>query len=261
MLIAERQSRLQKLLAERGLADVDSLAAELNVSLSTVRRDLEQLEKRGIVSRTHGGAIYVGERDLPTRLYGFDQRLAHLSDVKQCIGLAAASLIKPGETLLLGSGSTIFYLAKQLPGKSVQIVTNSLPIADLFVDDEHTELILTGGLLYPRYAVLLGPIAEKSLEAVHASTLFLSAAGVHDGWLYNQNSLLVESDRRMIRQAQRVVLLVDSSKFGTTALARMVELKDIHIVITDSGLSDESRKQIQSAGCQVILVENAIRPN
>jgi len=253
MLIPQRQSRLIELLSHRGMSDLDSLAKELGVSLSTVRRDLELLEKGGLVARTHGGAVWHGGREGQNRPYAFDQRMNHLIDLKQTIASAAAKLVKPGETILIDGGTTTFHLARELVGQSLQIVTNSLPIADLFVNDDHVELILTGGLLYPRYAVLLGSVAEKTIAAIHASTLFLSVAGICDGAMFNQNLLLVESERKMIEQTQRVVLLIDSSKCGQRALARLGSLDEIDIIVTDSGITDEFRREIEFTGCQVII--------
>src|SRR3954468_109176 len=149
MLIAERQSRLQELLAQRGIADLDSLAEQLRVSSSTIRRDVEQLESKGLVSRTHGGVIWVGDRNSSsTRPYAFDQRRGYQVDAKRRIARAARSLVRPGETILIDGGTTTFYFAEELLGLPLQLVTNSLPIANLFINDEHVELILVGGLMY-----------------------------------------------------------------------------------------------------------------
>src|SRR5688572_9517215 len=159
MLIAERHSRLQELLARRGISDLETMARELGVSQSTVRRDLESLEQKGLVSRTHGGAIWVGDRNggpAPNaRPYAFDQRTEYRLEAKQQIARAARKLVQPDQTVLLDGGTTIYYLARELLGTPLQLVTNSLPIANLFLDDEQLEVILTGGLVYPRYGVLL----------------------------------------------------------------------------------------------------------
>jgi DeoR/GlpR family transcriptional regulator of sugar metabolism len=253
VIIAERQSRLQQLLAQRGVADMETLAVEMGVSSSTVRRDLEQLEQRGLVKRTHGGVVWVGEKNSGTRPYAFDQRMGYQQDAKRAIARAAVALVQPGQTVLIDGGTTTFYLAQELMGQSLQLVTNSLPIANLFLNDENVELILTGGLMYPRYGVLLGPTAENTLSTIHTKTLFLSVAGVHNGSLYNQNVLLVQAEQRMMAQAQEVVLLVDSSKFGQQALARLCQLDEIDTVVTDSGISEEHRRAIEEAGCQVIV--------
>jgi DeoR/GlpR family transcriptional regulator of sugar metabolism len=237
------------------MSDLDSLAEALSVSQSTVRRDVEALESEGIVKRTHGGVIWVGDRDQTGRPYAFDQRMEYQSDAKRRIAKAATSLVAPGQTILLDGGTTTFYLAEQLLGQRLQIVTNSLPIANLFLNDENVELILTGGLMYPRYGVLLGPMAENVLATIHTQTMFLSVAGIHAGGLYNQNLLLVHAERRMMQQAQQVVLLVDSGKFGQQALARLCELSEIAIVVTDDGLPREQQEQVRAAGCKLIVAE------
>lgn len=253
MLIPQRQSRLQELLARRGMSDLDSLASALKVSLSTVRRDIESLEQRGLVKRTHGGAIWVGDRDSPSRQYAFDQRLNHRLQAKQGIAQAARGLVSGGETILIDGGTTTYHLAHELLGQDLQIVTNSLPIAQLFINDENVELVLIGGVLYPRYGVLLGPMTEQLLSNMHARTLFLSVAGLHDSALYNQNLLLVQAEQKMMQQAQQVVLLLDSSKFGQSALARLCTLDAIHVVVTDSGIDKAHRAQIERAGCKLII--------
>src|SRR5215216_5334140 len=194
MLIAERQARLKDLLARKGMSDLDSLSSELRVSQSTIRRDVELLEKSGLVRRTHGGVVWVGDDERSAgsngaRPYAFDQRMDYQAGAKRHIARAAATLVRPGQTVLVDGGTTTFYLAQQLLGQPLQLVTNSLPIANLFLNDDHVELILTGGLMYPRYGVLLGPTAEHTLSTIHTKTLFLSVAGVHNGAMYNQNLL------------------------------------------------------------------------
>jgi DeoR family fructose operon transcriptional repressor len=258
MLIPERQSRLEQLLSRRGMADVETIAAELNVSQSTVRRDVEALEERGVVTRTHGGVIWVGqkERSDGARPYAFDQRMGYHRQAKRSIARAAKSLVQPGETVLLDGGTTTFYLAQELLGRSLQIVTNSLPIANLFLNDEQVELVLIGGLVYPRYGVLLGPMAETMTASIHAKTMFLSVAGVDGGVLYNQNLLLVQAERQMMQQAQQVVLLVDAGKFGQRALAQLCNLDEIDVVVTDSAMTEDQRRQVRDGGCELVIAES-----
>src|SRR5438876_1945803 len=99
MLIAERQTRLRELISQRGMSDLDSLAAELRVSQSTVRRDVDALEEQGIVKRTHGGVIWVGDRDQTARPYAFDQRMEFQAETKRKIARAAKQLVSPGQTI------------------------------------------------------------------------------------------------------------------------------------------------------------------
>jgi DeoR/GlpR family transcriptional regulator of sugar metabolism len=193
MLIPQRQSRLRELIESRGMIDLETLASELRVSQSTVRRDVDQLEKRGLVTRTHGGVIWTADREeddtdgpasaAKSRPYAFDQRMDYQVEAKRRIARAARALVRPGETILLDGGTTTYYFAGELVGLPLQLVTNSLPIANLFLNDVHVELVVVGGLLYPRYGVLLGPTAEHVLETIHVKTLFFSVAGIHDGSL------------------------------------------------------------------------------
>ena len=270
MIIAERQVRLRELLAQRGMSDLDSLAAELRVSQSTVRRDIDALVEQRLVKRTHGGVIWIGDRANGSsgaggggggqpggRPYAFDQRMAYQVDAKRLIARAARSLAQPGETILIDGGTTTFYLAEELLGLPLQIVTNSLPIANLFLNDDNVELVLTGGLMYPRYGVLLGPQTENFIATVHAKTMFFSVAGIHDGALYNQNLLLVQAEQQMMRQAQRKVLLADSGKFGQQALARLGVLSDINVVVADASLPPEQQQRVREAGCELILAPAA----
>ncbi|HZZ45139.1 MAG TPA: DeoR/GlpR family DNA-binding transcription regulator [Tepidisphaeraceae bacterium] len=262
MLIAERHNLLQELIAQRGISDLDSLSAELKVSSSTLRRDLELLEQRGLVKRTHGGVIWSGPTSPspssnPTASlpYAFDQRMSYQVDAKRQIARAARKLVSANDTILLDGGTTTFYFAQELVGLPLQLVTNSLPIANLFLNDEHVELILTGGLMYPRYGVLLGPMMEHTLDTIHTKTLFLSVAGIHDNALYNQNQLLVQAEQKMLSRAQRAVLLMDSIKLGQQALSRLCDLSQIHTIITDPAIPPDQIKAITSAGCELIIAD------
>jgi len=239
------------------MCDLDTLAAELNVSQSTVRRDVENLEHNGLVERTHGGVIWLGDRGAAQAAgpYAFHQRMNYQSDAKRRIARAAGALVQPGQTILIDGGTTTFYLAQELLGRSLQIVTNSLPIANLFLNDEQVELVLTGGIMYPRHGVLLGPMVEKVLTSIHTKTLFLSVAGIHEGVLYNQNMLLVEAELRMMEQAQEVVLLADSGKFGQQALSRLCPLDQIDVVVSDESLPLDQREHVRAAGCNLIIAD------
>jgi DeoR family transcriptional regulator, fructose operon transcriptional repressor len=255
MLIAQRQTRLRELLAQRRILPLDALWRELGVSPSTVRRDVEVLEQQGLVQRTHGGVIWVGDRGAAAqaRFYAFNQRMSVQQDAKRRIAKAAAVLVPTGQTVLLDGGTTTLYLAEQLKGRSLQLVTNSLPIANLFNEDDNVELVITGGVMSPRYGVMLGPSAENFLSTIHASRLFLSSAGISEGVLYNQNLLLVAAEKRMMEQSQQVVLLADSEKFGQQALAPLCDLSEIDIVVSDSSLAENHRKAILAAGCELII--------
>ena len=235
MLIIERHNRLLEILRDQKTADLDSLAATLSVSASTVRRDLDALEQQGLVERTHGGAVFRGQRKHPV---AFAERLNQQVDAKKLIGKYAATLVQPNMTLLLDGGSTVYYTAQQITARPLQVVTNALNIANLFADDEQVELLVPGGALYPRTGVLVGPIATAALSDLHADLLLFSVAGIFDDDAYNLNIDQAEMERVMLRQAARSVMLMDSTKFGRKSLARVCSVEDIELIVSDPGLSE-----------------------
>ena len=188
-----------------------------------------------------------------TRPYAFDQRMNDRVDAKRQIAKAAKRLVHSGQTIMIDGGTTTFYLAEELLGQALQIVTNSLPIADLFINEESVELLVTGGHHVPPLRRAAGPDRRERLSTIHTQTLFISVAGVHEGVLYNQNLLLVQSEQRMMQQSQQVVVLADSGKFGQQALMRLCGLDEVDVVVSDAALSEVHQEQIRDAGCELIL--------
>jgi len=239
--MVERQQRLLDILREASAADLESLCAQLGVSGSTVRRDLDALEQQGLIERTHGGAVYRGPRRQP---YAFSDRLSANVEAKHAIARTAAELVQPGMTLLLDGGSTVYYAAEMITARPLQVVTNSLIVASHFADDEQVELLVIGGSHYPRTGVLVGPIAAAALGDLHADLLLFSVAGVFDNETYNLNIDQAEIERVMLRQAARAVLLLDASKFGRKSLARVCAVDEVERIVTDAGVSDRVRQQL-----------------
>jgi DeoR family fructose operon transcriptional repressor len=161
MLAETRRRVLLDLLARQGFATLDELVKAVGVSESTVRRDLEALDLSGAVKRTHGGAVYSGEvRAMPA----LEDRAFSAAAEKAMIGRAAAGLIEEGDSVLLDGGTTTLELARALLGRSLQVVTNSLPIAQLLAASQSIDLILIGGYVYPRTGVALGPLAIATMQ-------------------------------------------------------------------------------------------------
>jgi DeoR/GlpR family transcriptional regulator of sugar metabolism len=250
MLIVERQKKLLELLRERQASNLESLAEAQGVSASTVRRDLDTLEKQGLVQRTHGGAIYRGRRRQPVAL---DERLSVQIEAKKMIGRHAAQLVQPNMTLFLDGGSTIYYAAQLIEARPLQVVTNSLAIASLFANDEHTDLILVGGSLYPRTGVVVGPIALNCLKDLHADLLLFSTAGILDGAAYNLNIQQAEVEQVMMRQAASSLMLMDSTKFGRKSLTRVCGVDEVGAIITDPEID---ARFVNEMGLQLQIAES-----
>ena len=240
MLIIQRQDRLLELLRQRGSAQLDELAEAVGVSASTVRRDLEAIEQRGLIERTHGGAVYTGEpADTPrSPSVALAARMNENVVAKQAIGAVAAALVQPNMTVMLDGGSTVVYAARQITARPIRVVTNSLTIAELFKDDDDAELLLTGGTLYPRTEVTTGAIATGTLAELHADLLLTSMAGLDEQSVYNINLAMARVEQVMMQQASHTVLLMDASKFGRRSLTRVAAAAEFDRILTDGAVAN-----------------------
>ncbi len=250
MLLDERRRKILEIVENKGFVALSELTEQAGVSESTVRRDLEFLDGIGQIRRTRGGAAYIGES-----LTEFEDRRNRALPQKQKIAQAAAGLIDSGEAVLLDGGTTTLEVARQLIGKSLQVVTNSLPIVSLLVNQPNIELVMIGGYLYPKTGVALGPLAVRTLEQIHVRRLVMSVGGITEKGLYNSNALLVETERKMIDAAEEVVVVSDSGKLGHSALAHLCPLDVVDRMVIDTGITPEWRKMIEKAGVELTLVE------
>ncbi len=256
MLAETRRRLLLDLIARQGFAGLDELVKALGVSESTVRRDLEALDLAGAIKRTHGGAVCSGEgRAMPA----LEDRVASATAEKQAIGRATSDLIDDGDSVLLDGGTTTLEVARALSARpiSLQVVTNSLPIAQLLASNKEIDLILIGGYVYPRTGVALGPLAIATMQKIRVRKAVLGAGGVVAEGIYNSNLLLVETERQMMSCGQEVVIVADHTKFGRLALARLCGLGEVQRVVSDGGLDDGYRAVLEAAGVQVHLAHGS----
>ncbi len=247
----DRRSRLVDMIRSRGFASIEEIVQAMGVSESTARRDLDALEQQGAARRTHGGALYTGGMG---QLSDFGRQPAHWA-AKQAIASAAVQEIADGETVLLDGGTTTYEVARLLVGRSLQVVTNSLPVANLFASESRTDLVLLGGYVSPRNSVCLGPYANELLGRLHVTTTVLSAAGISTEGLFNAHLLLAETEQAMLRVAGRVIVVADSSKFGRKSLTLVSSLDAIDLVVSDSDLAPEWQQEITAAGPRLLLAD------
>lgn len=252
VLVEERRNQLLELVRSKGFASLPELAEVLGVSESTVRRDLDVLEESGSAKRTHGGVFYVGPSP---RLPHFEERQPAQWDKKLKIAARAVELIEDGDALLLDGGSTTYEVARLLVGRPLQIVTNSLPVANLFASSPSHDLTLVGGYVHPRVGVMIGPYADQMLAGVSVRRTVLSVAGANDRGYFNSNSLLVETERAMMRAADEVIVVADSTKFGRQSIAHLAALGDIDHLVTDAELSESWRERLVAAGVALHVAE------
>lgn len=235
---------------QRGFASLPELASELDVSESTVRRDLDFLEKSGEAKKTYGGVFYTGPSP---KLPHFDMRQAAHWEEKRLVGQHAAALIEDGDAVLLDGGSTTYELAQLLVGRPLQVVTNSLPVANLFASSEASDLVLVGGDMHARTGVTLGPFANEMLSKVNVRWAVISVAGVNERGYYNSSRLLVETERAMIQAADEVIVVADSTKFGHSSVAHLCDLGGVQTVVVDHKISEDWRSRLVAAGVKVVI--------
>ena len=251
MLVEERRQRVLELVKRRGLASLADLARAIEVSESTIRRDLDYWHQQGVLKRTHGGAIYLGDG---SGLPALEERTATQPEEKRAIARAAAARVQDGDAVLLDGGTTTLEVAKVLVGRSVQVVTNSLPVAALFASRRDADLVFLGGYVYPKTGVALGPLTLRVLHDVHVHQTILSVGGMTEKGLFNSNLLLVETERQMMRCADEVVVVADHTKIGRNALAFLCDWAAVDTLIVDDRLSAEQRAFLDRRGRDLRVV-------
>jgi DeoR family transcriptional regulator of aga operon len=253
MLIDERRNHILGLLQSDGRVLVAELSRQLGISQITIRKDLDHLQARGLVQRTHGGALPVQTGAL------FDPSLQEKqkrhSHEKQRIAAAAARLVQEGQCVMLDSGTTTTAIALALKRFSqLTIITNAVNIA-AELTGTNFEVILTGGSLRKNSFSLVGPLAEDVLEEMHADILFLGVDGFDvELGVTTPNVLESRVNRAMVKAARKVVAVCDSTKFSRRSLSRIVSPAAIHQVITDKNVSQQIVEALQSHNIEVTLV-------
>ncbi len=254
---SDRHAQLIGLLKQRGYCSVVEMSQLLNVSPMTIRRDLHMLHEKQIVEVTYGGARFIAsKRSEPD----FDIRAQeHLAE-KQAIGKRAAELfIEEGDVVGIDSGSTTLEIVRNLPNIPLTIVTHSLAAANVVAQNRRYSLIMLGGVLQYEANCLCGPQAIAALHTLYINKLFLSTSGLlpPDGLSCN-NLPDAEVKQAFISSSRQIILCMDSSKIGRAYLARFATLNAIDTLITDNGISDESREVIEQQQIQVITVSTEI---
>lgn len=247
----ERQAKIESYLSKAEFASLEELAQHVGVSVSTVRRDLALLEEGKRIRRTHGGArtLQAPKSDE----FVFNVRDTHQVGEKEAIGAACAALIHPGQNVIIDAGTTCFHVAKRLGDKVAQVITNSLPVANLFSGSMRHEVHLAGGVVYPRLGTLVGPQAVETFSRVHADVAVLSGSGISEDGIYNSHALLVDIQRAMIAGAAKVIFCFDHTKFGRRSTFFLCDFADVDVVVTDAGAPAELIAALRGKGIEVVV--------
>lgn len=253
----ERREAILQLLEQDNAVSVTELSQVFGISEVSIRRDLERLERTGLLQRVHGGAVALVTRDLPnSRGPAAD---AHLEE-KMRIARAAAALVRPGDRILFDSGTTVLEIARAIGSGTQQVtsltaITCSLPIVQELGRHRWVHMLLLGGIYLPEHRIVTGPQTIDTLSALHADRMFLGADGLTlSHGVTTATVLEAEVDRAMIRAADEVILVADSSKIGSIGLATILPVEQVRKLITDAGAPAQFVKTLREAGVEVILV-------
>ncbi len=254
MTLGERHAYIMDTLHKYGSASVSALAEQLKVSEVTIRKDLTILENKKMIYRAHGSAIlmnpYVNDRHISEK-----EKLNAVE--KQAIGKKAAEMITPNDSILIASGTTMLFFAREIkPQGHLTAITSAINIAYLLSGNPNIDVIQLGGIIRNRSVSVVGNYAERMLPDFSCSKLYLGVDGLDvDYGLSTTNIMEVNLDREMIRTAQKIIILADSSKFGRRGFCKICDVDEVDQIITDSGISPHMLSKLQERGIEVTVVD------
>lgn len=255
----ERWSTLLDLLAKEGRVSVEGASALLGVSVTTLRRDLDQLAQQQMLTRTRGGAVgNATSYDLPLRY----KTSRHASE-KQRIGLATASLVQSGAIVGLNGGTTTTEVARAIAtradmyaistGPSITVVTNALNIANELVVRPHVKVVVTGGVIRPQSYELIGPFATLVPAQVSLDFAILGVDGIDpDGGATAHHEGEASISQLMVSRARQVIIVADASKLGVIAFARICPADKVSVLVTDSSAETSMVARLRDRGLTVV---------
>jgi DeoR/GlpR family transcriptional regulator of sugar metabolism len=270
VLIAERRRRLLEQVHDRGYVSFRELAEVLEISESTVRRDLRSLVAEGLLAATRGGVGPVradpagrstvvsttpgepGATSAPAPVEGDPVRRE-----RQAIAARAASLVVPGSAVLLGPGRTTTTLARQLTGISeLTVVTNSISVTQALIDAAQIDVVLVGGALRRSIGAMVGPITEQALQGLRGAQVFLSGDGVTaERGLTTPNVFAAATDQALMAAGKQVVVLADHTKLGHDTMCQTVPGDRIDVLVTDAGADPDFVRRLRADGIDVQVVQ------
>lgn len=250
-LSQERQNQIWQLIQRNQRIHIAEICEGFDVSEATARRDLETLAAQGKIQRVHGGAIALAQ--IPAELPML-QRQQENPQNKLLIGQAAAALVKDGETLFLGSGTTVLEMARALHGRShLTVITNSLPVVNALAGEEGITIINLGGMLRASELSFIGHITEQALAELRADRVFIGTRSISlEHGLTHEFLPETMTDRAILKIGEEIVVLADHSKFGHAGPVLLAPLERVHTIITDDETSEEIIAAIRQKGIKVI---------
>nr|WP_322624190.1 DeoR/GlpR family DNA-binding transcription regulator [uncultured Flavobacterium sp.] len=256
--MAQRHAYILEHLEKEGDLRVADLSETLGVSVVTIRKDLKVLEDKNLLFRTHG-TISMSNPYTYTKDRNVNEKVYISENEKKGIGALAATLIEPGEAILIASGTTVLQLARSIPREiELTVVTSAMNVALALLDNPNIEIVQLGGSVRKSSTSVTGPYAEAVLENFNCSKLFLGVDGVDlEQGLTTSNMMEAQLNRAMIKSVQKTIVLTDSSKFGKRGFGKICSLSEIDVIVTDDDVDPAAIDALENLGIDVILANKA----
>jgi DeoR family transcriptional regulator, ulaG and ulaABCDEF operon transcriptional repressor len=256
VLERERHRLIVKLVEERSIVSTGELFELLGASEATIRRDISTLAERGEIKRIRGGAEAVRPR-YHTHLVGvpFDMSRDIRAAQKRAIARAAAELISPGESIVINGGTTTYALLEYLVDQRLDILTNSFPVATQLLATSRNRITIPGGTVFPEQNIILSPFQDDSASNFWGRKLFTSCYAINRFGLMEADPLIVQAQTKLLKRAEEVIVMADSSKLRQHSSMIVIGLERISILITDNGAKPSEIEPFQAANVQVIVAD------
>lgn len=257
MLEPQRHSLILGLLEQRQVVTVKELTGVLDSSEATVRRDLNKLGEQGKLIKVHGGAerCTASVSVLRPSLKGssFSDNVGKYVEQKRAIARRAVQLCEDGGSIIINGGSSTYMMTEFLAAKQLNILTNSVPLALELLDTSHNRVTLPGGELYREQNIVLSAYDDDTISHYHGALMFMGTPGIGDYGVMESDPLIVRAELKLKKQADRLVVLADSSKIGARSNLIVFPLDEVDILITDKGIQPEDRSMFEQVGIEVII--------
>ena len=258
MLEKQRHKVLLSILNEHHYVSVRKLSELLNASEATVRRDLTKLSNDGMLLKIRGGAEAINQpmSDLP-QITGsaFVVQKELYADAKRAIAKRAVDLCQEGDSITINAGSSTYMMGEFLRQKQMPILTNSFELASELVKNSNNQVTVPGGEIYRKQNIILSAFDNDVIQHYHSSKMFMGTPGVGDFGVMESDPLLVRAEQKLMKQADSLVVLADSSKLGRRSNFILCSLDEVDILITDSKASDKDISLFEKHGIEVLVVE------
>ena len=254
---AERHRIILATVQSRPMASVADLVEMTGTSEATIRRDIAALHVRGELRRVRGGAEAVNppaQGGLVGRPFSVNETINIAQ--KRAIARAAAEMCRDGEPIIINAGTTTYQMVPHLASKRLSVFTNSFAIAEYLIHNSRNSVVIPGGTIYREQNVILSPFGGVVASHFFARRMFIGCQGLSRHGLMEADPMVVQSELALIGQADELVVLADSSKFTARSSIILCGLDRIATVITDSGVRDEDRQMLETAGISLVVVED-----